>query len=172
MLPQLTPNGVMRETLDLLAGSIVVKRLDGSDDPCVKLTAALMQEASVGDLVGERMLERVLGVREELGLVEELGGLKVCETFPERIVGCVGNGCEEGERDVFADHGCGLKEPFVVRLQAVDTGRENRLRRRWNLQAIGRSGQAIGSGVARQDVRLDERAHALLEKGIQHPIPL
>ena len=56
-----------------------MERLDRLDDPRVKLAAALLQQAAVGHLVRERVLERVLEIREEPGLVEELGGLQVVE---------------------------------------------------------------------------------------------
>ena len=52
----------MSEPLDLLPEAIPIECLDGVDDPGVKLTAAVRQELSVCDLVGERMPERILGL--------------------------------------------------------------------------------------------------------------
>src|SRR2546430_1656377 len=57
LLSQLAPKGVMAEPLDLLAQAIPVERLDCRDDPRVKLAATLLQQAPVGDLVSERVLE-------------------------------------------------------------------------------------------------------------------
>jgi hypothetical protein len=54
LLPQLAPEGVMSEPLDLLPKAIPVERLD-RPDPCVKLAATLLQQAAVRDLVGERV---------------------------------------------------------------------------------------------------------------------
>jgi hypothetical protein len=45
----------------------------------VKGAPPLFQEALVGHLVGEGVLEGVLKVGEEPGLVEELGGLELAE---------------------------------------------------------------------------------------------
>jgi hypothetical protein len=43
----------------------------------VEPSAPVQEHAAIGDLVREGMLERVLEVRKEPSLVEELGGLEV-----------------------------------------------------------------------------------------------
>ena len=55
----------MGEPLDLLAEAIPVERLDRLDDPRVQRAPALLEQAAVGHLVGERVLEGVLEIREE-----------------------------------------------------------------------------------------------------------
>src|SRR5262249_42137530 len=57
LLPELAPQGMMGEPLDLLAKSISVERLDRVDDSRVKLAATLPQHAAVRDLVGECVRE-------------------------------------------------------------------------------------------------------------------
>jgi hypothetical protein len=42
--------------------------------------APLLQEAAIGDLVGEGVLGGILVLREEARLIQELGGLEVGET--------------------------------------------------------------------------------------------
>ena len=118
LLPQLAPEGVMGEPLDLLAEAIPVERLDRVDDPRVKLAAPLLQQAAVRDLVGERVLEGVLEIREEPGLVEELGGLQVVEPATERLVRQLGDRLEQRERHVLADDRGGLQEALVLRAAA------------------------------------------------------
>jgi hypothetical protein len=44
----------------------------------------LLQEATVGDLMGESMLESEFALGEEARLVEELGGLQVGKATLER----------------------------------------------------------------------------------------
>ena len=46
---------------------------------------APLKHACVGDLVGERVLERVLEIGKEARLVQELGGLEVAQ-FPAKII--------------------------------------------------------------------------------------
>ena len=57
----------------------------------------LVQETSVGHLVGEGMLEGILPLGEQARLVEELGRLEVRETTMQRVLGQLGDGLEEGK---------------------------------------------------------------------------
>ena len=69
----------------------------------MKIPAPLLQEAAVRDLMRERVFERVVEIREEAGLVEELGGLEVGEPTTQVFFGPLGNGEQERERHVLAD---------------------------------------------------------------------
>jgi hypothetical protein len=42
--------------------------------------SSLLYEAPVGHVVCQRVLERVLQLGEEMGFIEELGRLEMCET--------------------------------------------------------------------------------------------
>jgi hypothetical protein len=86
LLPQLALEGVMGEPLSLLAEALLLERLERGNDPRVKLPPTLLQQAPVRDLVRERVLEGVLQIRTEPGLVEEFGGLQMVESAPERLV--------------------------------------------------------------------------------------
>ena len=48
----------------------------------------------VGDVVGERVLEGVLDLRERARLVEELGVLQAAEIGRERLFGSAGDGAQ------------------------------------------------------------------------------
>ena len=58
----------------------------------MKHTPPLLEEAAVGDLVGEGVLEGVLALGKEARLVEKLGRLEVRETTVQDVFGPLGNG--------------------------------------------------------------------------------
>jgi hypothetical protein len=66
---------VVRERFDMLVQPIFVEPLQRLDNARVESTPPLLEHTTVGDLVGQRMLERVLEVGKEARFVEELGGL-------------------------------------------------------------------------------------------------
>ena len=86
VLPCLTPERVVGQPLDVLGQAIAMERLDGLHDPRVERPPALVEQAAVGHLVGERVLERVLEVGEEARLVEELGGLEMGEPSAQLLL--------------------------------------------------------------------------------------
>ena len=94
----------MRQPLDLLGQPVGIEPLDRRRDPTVKLAPTPLEEAPVGDLVREGVLEGVLEVGEEPGLVEELRGLQVGQRQPECGVGQLRDRLKLGEGDVLADH--------------------------------------------------------------------
>ena len=97
------------------------------DDPGVQRAPAVLEQAPVRDLVGERVLERVLELGEEPGLVEELGGLEVRELGAALLLRSVGDGVKQRERHVLADDGGGLEQPLVLGRQPVDARGQDRL---------------------------------------------
>jgi hypothetical protein len=64
LLPRLAPERVVCETLDVLGEPLGVEALDGLHGPGVERAAPLLEEASVGHLVGQRVLEDVGRIRE------------------------------------------------------------------------------------------------------------
>src|SRR4029453_10360346 len=109
------------EPLELLGRAVDAEPLHGLDDADVKGTAAILEQAAIGNLVGEGGLEGVLKVREEPDLVQELGSLQPGEPLGERIVRKLGDGLEEGERHILADNSGGLKQILILRREAVNT---------------------------------------------------
>ena len=75
------------QPVDLLDQPVGVELFDGLDDPRMENAPPLLQEAPIGNLVGEGVLEGVFEIREQAYLVEKLGGLKVGEAVAERILG-------------------------------------------------------------------------------------
>ena len=76
----------MGQALNVLRESPGVASLDGLDGPGVESTSALLQEAPIGHLVSQRVLEGVLNVREQARFVEELGRLEPGEAIGQRLV--------------------------------------------------------------------------------------
>ena len=72
------------QPLDLLGQAVPGERLDGLDDAGVQHAPPLLEQAAVGHLVGQGVLEGVLQLGEEARLVQELGRLQVRETAVQR----------------------------------------------------------------------------------------
>jgi hypothetical protein len=66
---------MVSQQLDPLAQSSSVQRFNSYRDVGVERTPPLVEDAAVGDLVGECVLKRLLQVWEEVRLIEELGCL-------------------------------------------------------------------------------------------------
>ena len=94
---------------------IGIEALDGRHDLAVEAAAPVLQQAPVGHLVGEGVLEGVFEVREEARLVQELGGLEAADRAAQLVLGQRGRRLEQGERHVLPDHRRRLQERLVVR---------------------------------------------------------
>jgi hypothetical protein len=68
---------VVGEAVHLLDQAVGIELLDGRGDLGVQSPPAVVEQAPVRDLVGKCVLERVLKVRKEAGLVEQLRGLEL-----------------------------------------------------------------------------------------------
>ena len=88
----------MGQPLDLLGQPVGIEPLDRLHDPRVEGPPALAEEAAVGHLVRQRVLERVLEVGKEARLVEELRGLQPGEPSAQLLLGLVGDGLQQRER--------------------------------------------------------------------------
>src|SRR5262245_13803983 len=65
LFSEFASKGVIGEPFDLWVEVIGMERLDGGDDPPMKLTPTIAQEPTIGDFVGERVLETVFDVGVE-----------------------------------------------------------------------------------------------------------
>src|SRR5262245_35462590 len=74
--PDLTPECMVSELLDVLSQPIGIVPLEGLHDLAVQRAPPILEQTAVGHLVSESMLEGVLEIWKEPRLVEELGGLK------------------------------------------------------------------------------------------------
>ena len=79
LVPHLASQGVVGQALDLLGQSVGIQLLQGRDNAGVQPAPSLLQEAAVGHLLGEGVLEGILDLGEEACLVEELGRLQMGE---------------------------------------------------------------------------------------------
>jgi hypothetical protein len=77
LVPHFAPQGMVGQAFDLLGHAVGRERLKSLDDAGVEYPPPLQQEAAVGDLMGEGVLEGVLVLGKEARLVEELGRLQV-----------------------------------------------------------------------------------------------
>src|SRR6266508_4654575 len=115
LVPEIRRPGVVGEPLGVLAQAIPVECLDGPNDLRVKLATALLQQAGVGHLMRERVLEGIFPFRVEPGLVEKLGGLQAVEPATQRLAGSVGDRLEDRKRQVFAHDRGDLQEALGLR---------------------------------------------------------
>jgi hypothetical protein len=83
---------VVGQPLRLLGDALSRDLLDSLGDAGMQLTAPVQQQALVGHLVRERVLERELDVRKEPDLVEELRGLQAGKISANLSLRRVGNG--------------------------------------------------------------------------------
>src|SRR5262249_8733343 len=93
--PQLPTQGVMGQPLRLLGDALARVPLDGLGDTGVQGALAVVEQTLVGHLMRERVLERVLKVRKELDLVEELCGLQASKLGEHLVLRRAGDGKEQ-----------------------------------------------------------------------------
>jgi hypothetical protein len=127
LLPDFAAERVVREALDLLGLAAGIERFDRLHDPRVQSPPALLEQAPVGHLVRQRMLEGVFEFGKQARFVQELGGLEMRQALAERCFGDVSDGLQERPGDLGADHSRGLQETLLVQWQAVDPCRQDRL---------------------------------------------
>ena len=164
LLPQLAPHGMVGQPLDVLGQPVRIAAFDGADDPGVQGLAPVLEQGAVGDFMGERVLEGVLGIRKEARLVQKLGRLQMREPPLHRILRRLRHGVEQHEGHVLADDRGRLEQLLVVRREPVDPGRQDHLHRRRDLDRLDRPGQTIGAALPGERPRLHQRPDALLDE--------
>jgi hypothetical protein len=88
----------------------------------------------------------------------------VGEAATEHLLWHSGNGLQEGQGYLVANHGSRLQEALLRGWQPVDTRRQHRLHRGRHLNGWQRLCQAIGPPLAHQHVGLDQGPDALLQE--------
>src|SRR5262249_28087466 len=76
LLPQLSAQGVVGETLGLLGHAFACEAFESLGNAGVKGALPVKEQLSVRDVLSESVLERVLEIGKEPSLVQELCGLK------------------------------------------------------------------------------------------------
>jgi hypothetical protein len=112
LVPYLTPQGVVGQSVHLLGQPVGIQLLHGHHNAGVQHPSPLLQQAAVGHLVGEGMLEGVLPLGEQARLVEELGPLELGQTAVQRLLCAVGNGLEQGQGHLMANNRRCLEQVF------------------------------------------------------------
>ena len=126
-----------------------------------------VEQAAVGHLVRQGVLEGVDTFWKEVRLVEQLGRLQAGETTMQRHVRQRGNGVHQGTGDFGANDRGGLEEVFLVRWQPINARRQDRLHGGWHLDGGQGVRQTVGAWHTNQHARLDQGADTLLqEEGI------
>ena len=115
LVPHLAPQGMVRQAFDLLGHPLGRQRLEGLDQARVQHPPPLQQEAAVGHLVRQGMLEGVFRLGEQAGLIQELRRLQVRQAAVQRRLGHVRNGLQQGEGHVRANHRGGLEQALLLR---------------------------------------------------------
>ena len=129
----LRPHGalerVVGEPFHMLGETLGIRALERLYDLRVELAPRLGEEAPVRDFVGERVLERVFGVRARARLVEELGALEPVERPAEPVVRRLRDQAHDRERNVLTDDRGDFEEPPVFRGEAIDATQQHLLDR-------------------------------------------
>jgi hypothetical protein len=92
LVPHLAPQGMVRQTFDLLGRPLGREHLEGPDNTRVQHSPPLLQEAAVGHLVRQGMLEGVFLLGEQACLIQKLCRLQVRQATVQRLFGHLGNG--------------------------------------------------------------------------------
>jgi len=145
LVPDFPPHGMVGKSLDVFIKPVHIQLLHRLNNAGVEHTPTIEKEARVGDLMSQRVLERVLALGEEPSLVQELRGLQKGKPLAEFLLGLLGDGLQQREWHVLADHGRCLEQALVPRVEPVDTGGEDCLRCGRELKALNRSSELVGS---------------------------
>jgi hypothetical protein len=85
---------MVSQAFDLFGYPVPSERLEGLDDAGMEQSPPLLQQAAVGHLMGQGVLEGIGVFREEARFVEELAGLEVRKAAMSRRLGQLGNGLQ------------------------------------------------------------------------------
>ena len=119
---------MVRESIVRIFEPLGVHRLERAADRGVERLAAGGEQALVGDLLGERVLEDVHRFDRSAQLVQELEAPQLAERGPERER-VAPHGSQQPRRDLAAEDGGGLEEALGILRQPVDARHEDVLDR-------------------------------------------
>src|SRR5262249_46847133 len=109
LFPHFSAKCMMGEAIDPLNEAVGIQSLDTLGDACVEPSTPVVDEAAIGNLMGQRVLERVFEIREESRFIEQLGALKPGEPAPEVVVREAGDRLKQSEGYILANHRRGLQ---------------------------------------------------------------
>jgi len=85
LVPHLAPQSMVGQPFDLLGHLVRSKCLQGCNNTGMQYPPPFLQEAAIGHLVGQGVLEGVCAFGKELRLIEKLSRLKVCEAAVQDV---------------------------------------------------------------------------------------
>ena len=95
------------------------------------LPPGAFQQSMIGRFLNQRVLERIDRLRDKAGFVQEFGGLELCQALGESLLGQPGDGSEEREGHLFANHSRALQHTFSDCRQAIYASRKHRMHGVW-----------------------------------------
>ena len=153
--------GEQRGALIQLVGMQLLKRLR---DAAVHRRTALTELGVVGDLLRQRMLERVHGVGVELLLIQELRGDQRPQSRLELAVAEHGRSLQNRLGELPSDHRGALQQALLALGEPVDPRREDSVDRRRDRGVVNRAYEPVGAALTGEVARFHERAYDLLDE--------
>ena len=155
---------VLREQNRVLVQPAGVNLRQRPRHPGVDTRPALAKLRGVGDLLRERMLERVLGLGIERRLVNELALAERADCGVELARVELHHASQQRLRELAADHRRRLQHGLRGVGEAVDARREHDLHARRQLERGARPREAVRAVRAREGARLDQGLDDLLRE--------
>ncbi len=147
---------VMREERCSLVELAGVDLGDRVGDPVVGPRAPLGELGAVGNLLRQRMLERILGDRIEALRIDELGRDQLPERGSELLLRKLRDPRQDGLGEVLADHGGDLERGLFPLTEPIDARSEDRLHARRDLEPLDGPHEPMGSPGAAQNAGLEQ----------------
>ena len=120
LIPHLAPERVIGKVLHVLDEPRAMKVLDRIDDAAVHLTATLSEQALVGDVLGESMLEDVNSTVRSDPFVDELAPPHFIEMQCEVVA--IPHGLEEPRWELTTHDGGRLEGGLGIGRESIDPG--------------------------------------------------
>ena len=164
LAPQLAVERVLRQPFQPFAQAVAVQVLDRTHDACMDFTAPAFQQFRVRDFVREGVAERVFRIREKSRLDQHFGRHQMFHHAAQVRHRQTGDGTQQFERQLVADHGRVLQYPLLVGGQTVDPRRENGLDGRGHPETEEGLLEPVGAARTRQHTGLKQGANDLFDK--------
>lgn len=163
-IPGLAVDRVLGQRLGVAREPPGVETFHGAERRRMELPPSIVKQTGVGDLVRQRVLERVLDLGEQARLVEEFRSGEPGQRVPQDRPGDVADLLEHGERDAFAHDGGGLQHPLVVRAETIDARGEDGVHRPRHVAPRGLPPALVGAADTYEHAVLHEVLHHLLDE--------
>ena len=123
--------------------------------------ATFMEHPTVGDVVSEGVLERILRFWKETWRIEKFSSLQIVEQTAKLVVRQPANCVQEGKWDVVSNDGRFLQQVLVGSRQRVNTRSEDCLHRRRDLDSRRRPRKLVAAARALEHAGSDQPSHDL-----------